>query len=898
MSGPSIGINLGPPGIYNDNFIFLDLTKQATSWFLGKASNWYQAPTNSNPMLDANGWIKSLAVVDGEKTVAGQRVFFSDEAKPGKFIITWTGDGTIKTDNTVLATGDHRLEVQFDGNPGDGLSYFIQSTDPQNTGNYIKDIKVFRAEHEELIQQGEIFNPSWLSKVDDFRVLRMMDWQETNFTKVTTFSQASDIDGAYFTYGDTKSGVSIETMVRACNETKADLWINIPTKATNDYVKQTAEYIATNLDPSLKVYVEYANEWWTPIFDQNAYFKQKAAALGIGDKLFAEGQVYAMRAAEVSKIFEANFGTNASERVLSTLTSFKSGPGYGTLDYMLNAPDLVALGMVAPKNIASFDVLAVDGYFGFEAGTSAMQAMINQWRQSPDDGIGAAVAFLRRQINGEVKADFKTARDAANAAGLTLAVYEGGSALTAFGDSGNKSLSDWLTKLSNSPQMKAAYADLMAAWKLYGNDVFAHFSDIARPGWYGAWGLYTSSNDDAQLTPRGEIVLDYNESNPANWIADPRPASVFANGEYRLGTATADSLAGGTKADRLYGSAGNDTLFGKGGDDQLVGGTGNDVLNGDAGNDFMNGGVGKDTLNGGTGIDTASYAQSKIGVMISLTTGVATNGDAQGDKLFSIENLIGSRLKDVLTGSAENNRLEGGDGDDGLTGLAGNDVLIGGAGNDSLFGGIGNDWLTGGSGNDLIDGGTGLDKAYFIGTVSVMVNLGVIVAQVTGLGTDILAGIEQLVSGSGNDRLTGNSMANSLRAGAGNDTLDGAAGADLLNGGAGTDRLTGGGGADSFEFSTSLGPANIDTIVGFGIADDTIRLENAVFTGLAAGVLAPLAYASNAAGDATDTSDRIIYEKGSGNLYFDPDGSGVTASILFAKLPAGLQLSNADFFVF
>ncbi|NCM98108.1 MAG: calcium-binding protein, partial [Rhodobacterales bacterium] len=169
-----------------------------------------------------------------------------------------------------------------------------------------------------------------------------------------------------------------------------------------------------------------------------------------------------------------------------------------------------------------------------------------------------------------------------------------------------------------------------------------------------------------------------------------------------------------------------------------------------------------------------------------------------------------------------------------------------------------------------------------------VVNLNLTTAQNTGHGLDTLLGIEHVTSGNGNDRLTGNALANSLSAGLGN---------DALNGGAGNDLLTGGIGSDAFVFNTALSAGNIDRITDFSVVDDTIRLENAIFTGLANGVLTAAAFVANATGLAGDASDRIIFETDTGNLFFDADGTGAAARVQFAHLNAGLALTNADFLV-
>src|SRR5262249_558503 len=136
------------------------------------------------------------------------------------------------------------------------------------------------------------------------------------------------------------------------------------------------------------------------------------------------------------------------------------------------------------------------------------------------------------------------------------------------------------------------------------------------------------------------------------------------------------------------GDAANDTIVG----DTLV-----DVMHGGGGDDTLVGGKGNDQLVGGAGIDTASSATSDAAVQVDLTrTGPQTStGDANADTLTTIENLLGSRFGDALTGNNAAN------------------LLRGGAGNDILHGGADKDTLDGGAGADTLDGGTELDTATY-----------------------------------------------------------------------------------------------------------------------------------------------------------------------------------------
>ena len=119
--------------------------------------------------------------------------------------------------------------------------------------------------------------------------------------------------------------------------------------------------------------------------------------------------------------------------------------------------------------------------------------------------------------------------------------------------------------------------------------------------------------------------------------------------------------------------------------ENIVGTGFSDILTGSRAANVITGGAGADTINGGGGIDTVSYAGSSAGVTVDLqgvvrigrvSYGYGSGGDAEGDKLLSIENIIGSDHGDTLTGNRLSNRLEGGGGADMLYGGAGDDTYI------------------------------------------------------------------------------------------------------------------------------------------------------------------------------------------------------------------------------
>ena len=156
-----------------------------------------------------------------------------------------------------------------------------------------------------------------------------------------------------------------------------------------------------------------------------------------------------------------------------------------------------------------------------------------------------------------------------------------------------------------------------------------------------------------------------------------------------------------------------------------------------------------------------------------------------------------------------------------VSGGDGADKLTGGGDGDKLYGGNGDDLLDGGLGPDVLNGDDGRDRVtYATRTAAVYVDTG------TWWGGDgqsgewdfISSSVEEVVGGSGNDRLTGTSAANTLIGGAGNDVLEGREGNDVLEGGAGTDQFDAGSGDDVL-LSRDSAPDTLNCGTGTDISD-------------------------------------------------------------------------------
>jgi Ca2+-binding RTX toxin-like protein len=364
---------------------------------------------------------------------------------------------------------------------------------------------------------------------------------------------------------------------------------------------------------------------------------------------------------------------------------------------------------------------------------------------------------------------------------------------------------------------------------------------------------------------------------------------------------TAIDIAGSDFAQSIFGNDGANSLEGFGGNDQLWGLAGNDVLDGGAGDDVVIGADGDD-IYAVDGFNDAIFDGAGQGNDRLLAYGSYRLGAAVEIELMSTGNqfdnvaidLMGNGFNQIIFGNNGVNTLEGLGGTDTLWGLNGNDILDGGSGDDFTRGGLGDDTYAVDSAGDQIfeTAGEGSDRVYAY--TSYTLAGGVEVEQVSVYDQLSVDAID-LTGNEFGQVLFGNETGNRLSGGGGNDTLWGLGGDDTLDGGSGTDALVGGNGADVFAFTAAVTADNADTIFGYVAADDTIQLDDAVFTGLAVGALNASAFVTGTT--AQDADDRIIYDSATGNLFFDADGNGAGAAVLFATLQGAPTVTATEFVV-
>jgi Ca2+-binding RTX toxin-like protein len=360
---------------------------------------------------------------------------------------------------------------------------------------------------------------------------------------------------------------------------------------------------------------------------------------------------------------------------------------------------------------------------------------------------------------------------------------------------------------------------------------------------------------DFALTGQSAVSL----SSAASLTAD-HLLSRTINNDY---TAPIFFINGNAGNDILRGSNGPDSFDGKGGADRMIGHGGNDIYQVDNAGDVILEAVDE-------GADTILTSVSFVLGPGQSVEFLRTTSDAGTDAL----NLTGNELANNLVGNAGANVLDGLGGADALTGGAGDDTYIVGADDQVFeFAGAGFDTVRTSSGFTLAAGSS----------IEAMIADGSASLNLTGNEID--------------QALTGNAGQNLLFGLDGRDVLKGGPGNDRLHGGALADIMTGGTGRDIFAFDTAVkAKTDTDRIVDFKSADDTFWCDNAVFTKIGSnGRLKADAF--HLGKHAADREDRVIYDKGTGSLYYDPDGTGSAAQVKIAVLTNKAKVVLSDFHV-
>jgi hypothetical protein len=542
-----LGLNLGSVNYYTPEQPFLnvfktagiDASNAAGGWITHTAGTW-DTLEEAYLQLDSDGFPTTLS---GSPRNPNKPQIFTQVCtvllfnlprsnggtglpyRAGNYAVLYDGQGTLSYGfDAVLSRSTPGRDVVNVATPtyGGGFLLCITATDPKHRGDYLRNIRVVYSAEEGLQQAGQTFAPAFLQMLQNFRVLRFMDWGRTNDSTVSSWSRRSRVSDAG--YG-TAAGVPWEIDLALANELSADPWLDIPVEADDDYITQLAILTRGALSRASSVYIELSNEVWNSAFSQYRY------AVTHGRMLWPSAGAsqaaldwHGMRTAQMCDIWKSVWGSDVS-RVHCVLGAQTDNPYTAT--EALGCPLWTGSGN-APCAAHHITDVAITWYFSFAvpASWSALPRTrqldnlfteLNQGGLIPGTYAGGALKHL-----SDLEAAYAVALRPYN---LPFVSYEGGQSFSGIFASTQYPVGSWAVDLyiaaNRDPRMRAAYVAALTAWKANGGRIANQYDDIGAPSQWGEWGALESFRDTTSpLTsspPKWQGLQDFISANPCWW---------------------------------------------------------------------------------------------------------------------------------------------------------------------------------------------------------------------------------------------------------------------------------------------------------------------------------------------------------------------------------------------
>jgi hypothetical protein len=517
----SLGYNMDYPGDWTNDPPFIDQMKNARA-VQGECSN--QDP-GCDPAahldLDEHGWVKSLAYRDdASRSYAAAHVIFSTSSERpdiGKtFIATWQGNADVQVDGVDSVRHESANRLSFVLGAGNAM-LTLRDIDPVD---HARNIRVFRADEEALLDQGELFSPDMLAFLAPFGSLRFMDWMQSNTSgqcsggsengrscyavtnedcggggvclmpghwaerptadQVSLQAAGQYVDNQHPELGTKLGGYPVETLVALANRASADPHFNMPADYDDDYVRSFARYVRDHLEPGLRASVEYSNEVWNWGFPQSGYANELGRQL-FPDEGSAWVQFAAGRTSNMCRIWKEEFA--GQEQRLRCLISPQTG--WSELaQTVLECPAWVATHPGSGPCYEHVDAINITGYFSGCLHTNA--STVEGWRAQGDDAAldlafeqlehGGLIDDCRDSLDDTV-AGYAFFEELAKARGLGLYVYESG---THFAYDANDSTREFFVRMTQDERMYDIYQRNFGSFAAAGGSTFNVWGWVAK----------------------------------------------------------------------------------------------------------------------------------------------------------------------------------------------------------------------------------------------------------------------------------------------------------------------------------------------------------------------------------------------------------------------------------
>lgn len=570
-----LGSNITSVNDFSDDFPFVNLMKASRDWIPGNTAGCFDCREGgSNPACnapnacpvtisrDADGYATSLQADQVLTTIihAGG----TPGALPaGNYTLRFDGAGTIQMlGASVVNQTANEIVFNIASSTGNNIGFRITAITP---GNHPRNMRVLPpggvCSNDERrscdagnpcgaggtcslfttpgVAETQVFHPRFLKNMEPYRLLRFMDWMETNSSTVSTIADYPTESDAFW------HRVPLPVLADLGNRLASDIWINVPHRADDAFIDHLATTLRDEFRADRKIFIEYSNENWNGIFQQGTEIGQRSCpgypdlAAGCLDdgipanaipcerdpNTFSQGPAQAPcfqalvrgwgdRSVQIFDRFDAVFGASARDRTVRVIAAQAANPDLGR---QIMARNVTGQSFTVASRT---DAYASAPYFGTEYCT-------------PDDGINPDThptvyanvdAFLDHVAANALNRSrgFMTGSKAMLQTnfptdGIRHIAYEGGQHFVGVGGFTFDPTCEAIFDAANRhPRINGLYRDYLLDWKANG-DEFTHFSNAGRWSVFGYWGVVESTFQDPATSQKLQAILGHSAANPCHW---------------------------------------------------------------------------------------------------------------------------------------------------------------------------------------------------------------------------------------------------------------------------------------------------------------------------------------------------------------------------------------------
>lgn len=493
LSNPPISARLGVLDNPSSR-VFINYFKQSYGWRGANFSTSWEQLVAAGHMTAGGQLISIMPGTNGFYA----RLFEGRSASTGatgRWRLRWEGNCTIDFNggSNVDRSVANQITFNFVANGSNFADIYVRTIN--SAGGQVRNFSLVQEEDWADFAAGEIFRKQYLDEIRNYRTLRFDEWigilrsESEGGLRITNWaSRALPTDEMFHRF------VPYEYMAALCNKIGADMWVCMPTAATNDHFTQAATLIRSLMPAPRHVYAEYSTKTWDFAGTPQAHYCAEQGRIAFGTTANPTQTEfrnwYGLRATQMAQLWRAVWGNDTR---LHTVVQHQADWVGGEADILVAPMWQSRSGQnglptyVAPHSV--IDMLTVHAQIDGGMAYGGRVTQIDNWRTT----LSQSEAFNRmrdQMLTGqywgadrtiaEMTPKFNHYKTVCNGYGMELGSYEVGNHLNGVG--GSAATTAFIQAFSVSTQMGQVYTATFNAIRTAGfNGPLAMSVEVREP---------------------------------------------------------------------------------------------------------------------------------------------------------------------------------------------------------------------------------------------------------------------------------------------------------------------------------------------------------------------------------------------------------------------------------